>query len=182
MSELLSRSFASDLEIRSGGDQRTVGGIVVPYDTEATVSDGGRPYQEGFRRGAFNGSIQAAGKVKLLSQHQRQKNPLGRALSFRDDAAGLYGEFYISKTAAGDEALELIKDGALDSFSVGFRGEKHDTVGRTVWRTAAQLHEVSLVSIPAYTGAQITTLRSAVPILNRLDPEDIERLRRLLGA
>ena len=33
----------------------------------------------------------------------------------------MYGEARVSKTAAGDEVLELVRDGALDSFSVCFQ-------------------------------------------------------------
>jgi HK97 family phage prohead protease len=54
--------------------------------------------------------------------HERQGgSPCGRTLLLRDDAAGLYGEWRVSKTATGDELLELIKDGVYRELSVGFR-------------------------------------------------------------
>lgn len=179
MAELFSRSFAGDLEIRSDGTGRTIGGILVPWDQVATVSDGGRPYKEAFRRGAFDHVN--AGSVKLLSQHNRRSNPLGRATLLRSDAAGQYGEFKVSKTVAGDEVLELVRDGALDSFSVGFDPDQQVQQKGVTYRTRAGLHEVSVVTFPAYAGAKVTTLRSTEG-LTRLDPEDIERLRALLGA
>ena len=161
MSDLaLSRAFVSDIEIRSDGDGRTVHGIIVPFGVTARVSDGGRPYDEMFERGAFARTIQHQGsRVKLLSQHDSRRNPLGRATLLREDAAGLYGEFRVSATAAGDEALELLRDGALDSFSVGFRPIKHETRNRVLVRTEVGMREASLVTFPAYESALVGGVR-----------------------
>lgn len=156
----LSRSFC-DLEVRASGEGRTILGIVVPFERTAEVSDGGPFYPEMFRQGAFAKSIAERGdRVKLLSQHNGRANPLGRAIVLREDTIGLYGEFQVSKTAAGDEALELARDGALDSFSVGFAPVKHTKVGKTVVRTEVHLREVSLVTFPAYEDARIAAVRS----------------------
>lgn len=165
MSELISRAFSADLEVRSGATGRTIHGIVVPFDRVARVSDGGPSYLEMFRRGAFAKTIQERGaRVKLLSQHEVRKNPLGRATLLREDAAGLYGEFAVSKTAAGDEVLELVRDGALDAFSVGFAPVKHTTErvqDRSVKvRTEVGLREASLVTLPAYEDALVTGVRT----------------------
>lgn len=170
----ISRAFVSDIEIRSDGGGRTVHGIVVPFDRVARVSDGGPSYMEGFRRGAFARTIQHRGdRVKLLSQHNARTNPLGRATLLREDSAGLYGEFHVSRTAAGDEALELLKDGALDSFSVGFSPIQHKRDAEAVWRTEVGLREASLVTFPAYEGALVGGVRS-------LTPDDLAELARML--
>lgn len=177
MSESLSRAFVSDIEIRSGGDGRTVHGIVVPFDQVALVSDGGRPYKEAFQRGAFAKTIAERGnRVKLLSQHQSRLNPLGRATLLREDAAGLYGEFRVSATSAGDESLELVRDGALDSFSIGFKGIKHADRNGVKWRLEVRLREASLVTFPSYEGALVGGIRL-------YDDEDIDLLvSRLIEA
>ncbi len=175
MTEALSRAFVSDIEVRADGTGRTVHGIVVPFDKVARVSDGGPAYNEGFRMGAFKRTIQhRAEKVKLLSQHNARNNPLGRAILLREDPAGLYGEFHVSKTAAGDEALELLRDGALDSFSVGFFAIRHERAAdKTVWRTEVGLREASLVTFPAYEGALIGGVRA-------LTPDDLAELAHML--
>lgn len=176
MSSFVSRAFAADLEVRSAGDGRTIHGIVVPFDHVARVSDGGPSYDEAFQRGAFAKTIVERGdRVKLLSQHASRTNPLGKALTLREDAAGLYGEFYVSRTAAGDEALELVRDGALDSFSVGFAPVKHEKRGRVTWRTEVALREASLVTFPAYDGALVGGVRAL-----DLTPEDLADLARML--
>lgn len=169
----ISRAFVSDIEVRADAEGRTVHGIVVPFDRVATVSDGGRPYQEAFQKGAFTKAIQERGnRVKLLSQHNSRVNPLGRASLLREDAAGLYGEFTVSRTAAGDEALELVRDGALDSFSVGFVPVKHVKRDGVTWRTETGIREASLVTFPAYEDALISGVRN-------LDPDDLERILAL---
>ncbi len=178
MTEALSRAFVADIEVRADATGRTVHGIVVPFGQVARVSDGGRPYDEMFQQGAFAKTIQERGdRVKLLSQHNSRSNPLGRAVALREDAVGLYGEFRVSKTAAGDEALELLRDGALDSFSVGFTPIKHRADGRTTVRTEVGLREASLVTFPAYEGALIAGVRSVMD----LSEDDLAELARMVA-
>lgn len=178
MSEPISRAFASDIEVRAGGSGRTIHGIVVPFGRVARVSDGGPSYEEMFERGSFTKTIQERGeRVKLLSQHNQRVNPLGRATLLREEAAGLYGEFNVSKTAAGDEALELARDGALDSFSVGFTPVKHVLRNRVTVRTEVGLREASLVTFPAYEGALVGGVRSLLD----LDDEALAELARMVA-
>ena len=177
----LSRAFVADIEVRSSGDGRTIAGIVVPFGRTAVVSDGGAPYEEGFEQGAFAKTIREAGKrVKLLSHHNAHTNPLGVATMLREDTAGLYGEFKVSATAAGDEALELARDGAIDSFSVGFKPIKHVKRGRVTWRTEVGLREASLVTFGAYEGARVESVRMAEAaealVAAGLDPDAILRM------
>lgn len=162
MSESLSRAFVSDIEVRSDGGGRTIHGIVVPFGQVATVSDGGPVYREMFAPGSFARTIQHRGtRVPLLSHHNSRTNPLGKATLLREDAAGLYGEFNVSRTAAGDEALELVKDGTLTSFSVGFRSIQKRMDGDVTVRTEVGLRETSLVTFPAYEGAMVGGVRLA---------------------
>jgi uncharacterized protein len=160
-SATLSRAYVSDIEVRADSDGRTVAGIVVPFGRTALVSDGGAPYSEGFERGAFAKTIRERGdRVKLLSQHESRSNPLGKASLLREDSVGLYGEFRVSRTTAGDEALALARDGALDSFSVGFTPIKHVRRDRVTWRTEVGLREASLVTFPSYEDARIEAVRA----------------------
>lgn len=188
MSGSLYRASQPDLEVRSDG--RTVHGVAVPWDTPARVNDGFGPYTETFRRGSFERTIRERGhKVKALANHDRRSLPLGRAHVVREDAAGLYTELRVSKTRAGDEALELVRDGALDAFSVGFLPVKQvDGPDGLVERTEVRLNEVSLVAFPAYDGAAIAGVRgedlpvsAARSLLEALEPaseEDRLILRR----
>lgn len=164
----LIRDYVADIEIRSDGTGRTVHGILVPYNTPARVSDGGPAYEEMFAPGAFARDIEARNGdfrgVKFLYQHQHDE-PIGRAVELRDDAAGLFGAFRVAKTAKGDEVLELLREGVLDSFSIGFRavdpapGDPFDP-RETVVRRKAGLRETSVVTFPAYAGALVAGVRA----------------------
>ena len=174
------RASAPDLEVRS--DARTVVGIAVPFDETAQVSDtGSGRYRERFVRGAFAKTIEqrGPGKVKFLANHDVKRLPLGRATLLREDTAGLYAEFRVSKTVAGDEVLELIRDGALDALSVGFAPvSARNGKDGAIERTEVALREVSAVAWPAYAGASIVAVRSDGQLIRR--PFDHEAARRRL--
>ena len=175
----ITRAFAGDLSIRADREGRTVTGIVVPFDVEARVSDGGQPYRERFRRGAFARTIQHRGdKVKLLMQHDHAE-PIGRATLLREDAAGLYGEFAVSAVPSGDQALELVRDGVIDSFSVGFSPVRAERDGDVTVRTEVALREASLVTFPAYDDARVLALRAAI---NDMSDEQRDELLRMVGV
>lgn len=142
------RTYEADLEIRAGSDGRTIHGIVVPYNVEQRIN---RSLVEVFRPGVFSAVTRAAHRVKLLVGHDANQLPQGRATLLREDTAGLYGEFRVSKTQRGDELLELVADGAVDQFSVGFQPltDKKRADG-VVERVRAHLAEVSLVTFGAY--------------------------------
>lgn len=146
---------------------RTIHGTAVPFDTPTRIwdwEDG--EYDEVFTKGSFSKTIGERGdKVKLLAQHDRNSQlPLGRATSLTETNDGLAAEFYVSKTARGDEVLELVRDGALDSFSIGFvpiaKDVRIDNGAKTVTRTEVSLREVSVVTFPAYETATIEGARS----------------------
>ena len=171
------RATPADLEIR--GDGRTVVGIAVPYDSPTQVRAVGGSYTELFRRGAFARTIQqATSKVKFLALHDSlSRLPLGRATLLREDTAGLYGEFHVSKTRDGDEALQLVADGALDGLSVGFEPVRENvTKAGVVERVEVRLREVSLVVWPSYTDALVTAVRGDVVSIAELAAR-LERFR-----
>jgi HK97 family phage prohead protease len=100
--------------------------------------------------------------------------PFDRTARVSDGGPSYMEGFHVSKTAAGDEALELLRDGALDSFSVGFSPIQHVRDNeKTVWRTEVGLREASLVTFPAYEGALIGGVRA-------LTPDDLAELAQML--
>lgn len=152
------RAYDTDLEIRGAGDGRTICGICVPYDVEQRIHP---QLTEVFRKGAFANVAPNAHRVKLLVGHDAQALPIGRASLLREDAAGLYGEFRVSKGQRGDDILELVRDGALTELSIGFQPlkDKRRQDG-VVERIAAHLAEVSLVTFGAYSSkAAVSAVR-----------------------
>jgi HK97 family phage prohead protease len=159
MTETLTR-IAPDLELSRSGDGRTVCGIIAPFNRATTVDDGAGPYREAFVPGSFAKTIAERGhKVQFRAHHAKRTNPLGVASLLREDAAGVYGEFRVSKTQAGDEVLELVNDGALDSFSVGFAPLRSRKANGIVERIEVALREVSIVCDPAYSDAVVMAVR-----------------------
>ena len=171
MEELLERVAPAELDIR--GDGRTVYGIAVPFDRETMVNDGHGPYREVFRQGAFRKTIKEnGGRVKFLANHKRD-SPIGKAVKLHEDPAGLIGEFRVSNTRAGDEALELVRDGVYDSFSIGFAkvpGKDRESRDGLVERLEVKLREVSVLAFPAYEGAVVSGVRS------QFSDEELERI------
>ncbi|WP_169812633.1 phage major capsid protein [Nocardia acidivorans] len=148
--------------VRADSDGRTIYGRVVPYGEPAEIRESGVTYTERFAPGAFSRSIaERGGKVRLFAVHETRRLPIGRATELTEQADGLYGSFAVAATREGDDALELVRSGIVDAFSIGFRPirQRHES-GVTV-RTEAALIEVSLVGMPAYEGAQIHGVRSA---------------------
>lgn len=172
------RAFETNLEVRGDGDGRTICGIVVPYDVEQRISHN---LTEVFRRGAFSRVIPNAHRVKLLVSHDSRALPIGRATLLREEAGGLWGEFRVSKGSRSDDILELVRDGALSEFSIGFQSLKDNRrKDGVVERIAAHLAEVSLVTFGAYgQNAQIAAVRetSTTPNLDAVE-ELLKTLKR----
>jgi HK97 family phage prohead protease len=149
MAEMQYRSFRPDLEVRSGGDGRTIYGIVVPYNAPTRIN---QDLVESFARGAFNHQLAAPSRVKLSREHVLLGGTLiGAGSTFRDDAAGLYGELRASKTPVGDETIELVRDGALNQLSIMFEERQNRRLaGGITERVKAHLAEVAVVLEGAY--------------------------------
>jgi HK97 family phage prohead protease/HK97 family phage major capsid protein len=84
----------------------------------------------------------------ILAFHDH-KRPIGKMVEYSIDEKGLNITAKISK-AAGD-ITDLIKDGILQAFSVGFRlkDADYDSDSDTFLIKDLELHEVSVVSVPA---------------------------------
>jgi HK97 family phage prohead protease/HK97 family phage major capsid protein len=145
MTELETRSF----EVRLEADTREVVGLAVPY---GQVSDIGGVYREQFAPGA----IRSVEDVKLFWQHSE---PIGKILDGRDTEDGFEIRAMISDTPRGNEAYTLLRDGVINKFSVGFVPVEQTREGDLITRTLVDLKEVSLVSFPAFQGADVSEVR-----------------------
>ena len=140
------RSF----EIReTDTETREVIGRAVPYDEVIDIGGGDK---EQFSRG----SVDLNSHVKLFRDH---KEVIGKVNLMEEREDGLWIKAKISNTKLGDETLELVKDGAIRSFSVGFIPVVDEKQDRTIIRKKVNLKEVSLVDFPAYENASVTEVR-----------------------
>ena len=135
---------------------RTITGLALPWETVATVMSGEKVL---VKRGAFD----LDSKPKLLESHDMtQLRGTVPELVDLDEGLGFTAQF--AKTRAADDAVELVKAGAYDSVSAGFTPTKYhyDKKGVLVVE-AADIHEISLVAMPAWKQAQITEIAASSP-------------------
>ena len=94
----------------------------------------------------------------ILFNHDYNK-PIGRATKVTPTADGLHMEAKISKHA---ECANLIKDGVLGAFSVGFKVKDADYLKETdgLQIKDAELFEVSVVSVPCNQAATFSLAKS----------------------
>jgi len=140
-----------------GENPRTISGIAVPWDTVATVSDGTRVKFE-------RGSLPVTGKKPKLLKYHDSSQIVGVVTARLDSQDGMLFTAKISNTSDGNDMLELVKDEAIDSVSVGVDviDAKYDDDG-TMVISSAEWVELSLVAVPAFKGATITEVAATEP-------------------
>lgn len=113
--------------------------------------------------GAFNKSLvtRPPQKVKLLWQHDSTQ-PIGVWQTIQEDSKGLYVKGKILKELAkGAEAYTLMKEGVIDSMSIGYTTlESEYTKSGIRQLKELGLMEVSLVTFPANDQATVTGLKN----------------------
>ena len=134
------------------------------------------------QKGAYTKTIQERlpkKQIKILWQHDSAQ-PLGLPRYMEEDSKGLYVVGRISKTRLGDEALELINDGVVDTMSIGYDVIKDELSedGKTRFLKELRLYEFSPVTFPANPTAAITAVRK--DITTQLEELQIPQLHRLL--
>jgi len=115
--------------------------------------------------GAFSASLARTGAdgVKMLFQHEAAE-PVGVWDEIAEDARGLFVRGRIlTVTPQGRLVAALVKAGALDGLSIGFRTVKArpDETGRLRVLTEVELWEVSIVTFPMLPQARIESVRTA---------------------
>ncbi len=115
--------------------------------------------------GAFRRSLskRGAGGVKLLYQHVAAE-PIGVWTELYEDAAGLFARGRIvTDLARGRDVLALMREGALDGLSIGFKTVRARADARTGARAIleADLGEISVATFPMLDRARVTRVSAA---------------------
>jgi HK97 family phage prohead protease len=115
-------------------------------------------------RGAFASALRkrGAGGIRMLFQHDPAEI-IGSWIDIREDAFGLRVRGRINaEVARGREVLALIRQGALDGLSIGFKTIAADQDRATGVRTIreADLWEISVVTFPMLPEARISELKA----------------------
>lgn len=151
----LTKDYA--LEIKSLTEEGT-------FEGYASVFGNVDSYGDIIDPGAFSKSLARHAKAKtkplLLWQHN-PSTPLGTWESLAEDNKGLRG---VGKLLAGvraaDEALILLRGGAVQGLSIGYRVLKYRMEGEIRHLSELELMEVSIVSFPANGKARVDGVKS----------------------
>jgi len=113
--------------------------------------------------GAFAKSLAARGPggVKMLFQHDPAE-PIGVWETLREDGVGLHVRGRLmTEIARGREVLSLMRAGALDGLSIGFRTVKGRTDPQTGIRRLSEidLWEISVVTFPMLPDARVDAVK-----------------------
>lgn len=147
---------SAQFELKREPDQD---GVFEGYASVFGIVDQGMDVVE---RGAFTKSLGSGRKVKMLWQHD-QSQPIGVWDEIREDERGLYVKGRVLKEVQkGREAQALMKAGAMDSMSIGYRTIEAMQEGNGSVRKLMEvdLFEVSLVTFPMLPEAIITDVKS----------------------
>ena len=140
-------------------EKREIAGIGVPLEVETEIWPG---FREVFDQNCVFDNIERA---KLKTQHREL---IGITASHQRVDGALDIVTRASKTKSGDDALALAADGALDSFSIGFRTREYvktenEDGSILIRHTRVNVREFSLTDNPAYEGATVTEVRERQP-------------------
>jgi uncharacterized protein len=114
--------------------------------------------------GAFRDSLlnRGAARIKMLFQHDPGE-PIGVWDEIREDARGLYvrGRLMTAVSKAR-EVLALMRAGALDGLSIGFKAVKarRDAANGVRRLEQIDLWEISVVTFPMLPGARVESVKS----------------------
>ena len=144
----------------------------------------GGAFRKSLRRRPYN-------KVKLLYQHNTNE-PIGVFNAMKEDKNGLLVEGQLAMgTQRGRETYELMKMGALDAMSIGFkadpRNQSYDEKRRRRYLKDIDLMEVSLVTFPMNDKAVIHAVKGADRTVREWedllrDAGDLSRTQAKMGA
>ena len=164
MLKLTQQELKIDAAGPDGMPRRTLAGLALPYNVQATVSDGTKVM-------FMPGSLDAGGKMPKLYLGHDSTQAVGLVTAMVDTPGGMMYEARISETTLGNEALVLAADGVLDAVSVGVNPTKfsYDAEGVMIIE-AAQWQELSLVPFGAFAGASVDRVAASI----HQQPDEVE--------
>jgi len=148
-------------EVKANDDKGTFTGYGSIFGNEDQGSDI-------MQKGAFTKSLEQrpASKVKMLYQHKTDE-PIGVFTEMYEDSKGLFVKGQLAMgTQKGREAYELLKMGALDGMSIGFRADPdkqgyNENKRGTRTLKEVDLMEISLVTFPMNERALIENVKAS---------------------
>lgn len=153
-------------------------GVFAGYASVFHVVDGQKDVilPGAFRKTLAKRAHRQQAEVKLLWQHAPQE-PVGVFTDIREDAVGLYVEGrLLLEVQRAREAYALLKSGALEGLSIGFRVVDYEIGADGVRHIKeVELLEISLVTFPANQSAKVVSVKAGAK-----KPETLREMEALL--
>ncbi|RBP86348.1 HK97 family phage prohead protease/HK97 family phage major capsid protein,TIGR01554 [Rhodobacter sp. 140A] len=159
----------ADLSVSDTGE---ITGIAWPFGSADRVGDV-------IVKGAFTGP---ATLPMLFAHDQGQVVGVWDEIAETDAGLTVKGRLLIEDVERAREVRAMVKAGAVSGLSIGFvtKDAKREGKGRRI--TALELHEISIVAVPAHPGATITSLKSTFlnkelsPVENETTPTQVPQI------
>lgn len=168
------------LKTRDATDDKPslITGYAAVFNSQTSIGD---YFEEIIMPGAFARSLSENGDIRALFNHNWD-NILGRTksgtLRLEEDERGLKFEIELPNTSTGRDLAESMSRGDINQCSFGFwiAEETWDYSVEPALRTIheVELHEISVVSIPAYDDTEASLVRS-----KEIDKEVEQRIKIL---
>lgn len=173
MSKMETRVFEQSLELREESDGMHLEGYAAVFNSRSENLGG---FTEVIQPGAFRGSLRSRNDIKFLWNHDTGSvlgSTRAKTLTLTEDNRGLKVSAILPNTTLGRDIRELVSRGDVTGFSFGFSmptrgGDSWSDDGTERTLKAVRLHEVSLVSFPAYPATNGTaTVRGLEKVCQR---------------
>jgi len=140
-------------------------------------------YGEIVDKGAFAKTIKEnKGRIKILWNHNADE-PIGIPLELREDDIGLYVKGQLSLgVQRAREVLALMKDGVVNTMSIGYRTITEAMVGDVLHLKEVKLFDTSPVTFAADDGAVIFDVKLAERAMKNGDVESLKHAADSLQA
>ncbi len=134
--------------------------------------------------GAFARSLQKrkVGGIRMLYQHDPAQ-PIGVWTEIREDRRGLFVRGRLTPgVRRAQEVLALLRSGALDGLSIGFRAARtrRDPASGIRRIVEADLWEISVVTFPMQPAARVETVKARRPKTAATDESGAHQLTRAI--
>ena len=142
-----------DFELRQAGDGMSFTGYAAVFNSPSQPL----PFIETIAPGAFKRSLSARNNVRMLLNHDTSRvlgTTRAKTLRLSEDSKGLHVEADLPDTTYGRDLSVSMQRGDVDSMSFGFsvprNGDRWSDDGNQRTLVEVRLHEVSVVTFPAY--------------------------------
>lgn len=183
------RDFRTTFKITRAEDddaEKVIEGYFALYEQETELFDG---VFEIISKGAFDNTL--SNDIRALWNHNTQY-VLGRSkngsLQLQADEKGLFGIIKLPNTQYAEDLHELVKRGDIDQCSFGFNILDEDleelASGGYRWRIKEiDLHEISVVTFPAYENTTVQARSKQIEMLEarKLQQQKDALSKRLKG-